>query len=70
MEYGSTFLASVFTRKVNWDQLLSTVEANSKVVGTQGRKRKEQVKGHFHELDAFRFVGLGGSLFWSTQATN
>ena len=68
LEYGLTFLASVFTKKVNWDQLLGTVEANRKVVGAQGRKRKKRVKGHVHKLDAFRFVGLGGGLFWSTQA--
>ena len=70
MEYGSTFLASVFTKKVNWDQLLSTVEANSKVIGSQSRKREEQVKEHFHELDVFRFVSLGWTLFWSMQATH
>lgn len=57
-------------KKVNWGQLLSTVEADRKVVGTQGRKKKEQVKERFNELDAFKFVSLGWSLFWSAQATN
>lgn len=66
MEYGSTFLASVFMKKINWDQLLSMVEANSKVEGTQGRKRKEQVKEWFNKLGVFRFVSLGWSLFWCT----
>lgn len=33
------YLSSVFTKKVDWDQLLSMVEANSKVEGTQDRKR-------------------------------
>lgn len=66
MEYGPTFPASVFMKKVNWDQLLSMVEANSKVEGMQGKKRKEQVKEHFNKLDVFRFVSLGWRLFWCT----
>lgn len=63
------YLTSVFTKKVDWYQLLSMVEANSKVEGTQGGKRKEQVKEPFHELEAFRFVSLRWSLFFSTQTT-
>lgn len=65
-----TFLASVFTKKVNWDELFSTVEANSKVAGTQGRKREGQVRKRFYKLDVFMFVSVGWSLFWSIQATN
>lgn len=47
LEYRSTFLASVFMKKVNWDQPLSMVEANSQGIGTQSRKRKEQVCSGF-----------------------
>lgn len=37
--------------------------------GTQGGKRKEQVEEPFHELEAFKFVSLRWSLFFSTQTT-
>lgn len=68
MEYRLTFLASVFMKKVNWNQTFSMVEATSNMAGTQGRKGGEQVKEHFCKLDVFRLVGIRWSLFWATQS--
>lgn len=63
-------LSSVFTKKVGWDQLLSMVEADSKVEGAQVRKSEERLKNTF-ELQVFRFViSLRWSLFFSIQTTN